>query len=46
MPVLERPPAIGVIECDEDDTQEDATAKAVLMGVLDSFDTRGGNRRL
>lgn len=38
VPVLERPPAIGVIEYDEDDIQEDITSDAVLVGVLDRFD--------
>jgi hypothetical protein len=38
VPVLQRPPAIGVIEYDEDDIQEVTTADAVLVGVLDGLD--------
>lgn len=38
VPVLERPPAIGVIEYGDDDIPEDTTSDAVLVGVLDRFD--------
>ncbi|WP_083874757.1 PPE domain-containing protein [Nocardia paucivorans] len=38
VPVLERPPAIGVIEYDDDDRWEDEAREDVLVGVLDRFD--------
>lgn len=38
VPVLERPPAIGVIEYDEDEFRDDVTSDAVLVGVLDRLD--------
>ncbi|ONM46360.1 PPE domain-containing protein [Nocardia donostiensis] len=38
VPVLERPPAIGVIEYDDDDQREDEAPEELLVGVLDRFD--------
>ncbi|WP_280473191.1 PPE family protein [Nocardia cyriacigeorgica] len=38
VPVLERPPAIGVIEYDDDETELDIVADAVLVGVLEHSD--------
>lgn len=38
VPVLERPPAIGVIEYDDEDRWEDEAREDVLVGVLDRFD--------